>query len=111
MRPTQKGGPTTEALGYSRGGFSTKIHVCAEGYGKPMTFVLTPGQQHESTIVRQPLVGGRVHRAGPGRPRHRPRRLVADKGYSYPHVRRMITRMGMGVFPIVLTVPGAPGSA
>jgi len=60
-----------------------------------MTFVLTPGQQHESTVVRQLLVGGRVQRAGPGRPRHRPRRLVADKGYSYPHVRRMITRMGI----------------
>ncbi len=60
-----------------------------------MTFVLTPGQQHESTVVRQLLVGGRVNRVGPGRARHRPRRLMADKGHSYPHVRRMITRMGI----------------
>ena len=33
-----------EALGRSRGGFSTKIHIQAEGMGKPMQFVLTTGQ-------------------------------------------------------------------
>lgn len=32
-----------EALGCSKGGFSTKIHLQAEGMGKPMQFVLTPG--------------------------------------------------------------------
>ena len=32
-----------QALGRSRGGFSTKVHVRAEGPGNPITFVLTGG--------------------------------------------------------------------
>jgi hypothetical protein len=36
-----------EALGRSKGGFSTKIHVQAEGMGKPMQFTLTEGQRSD----------------------------------------------------------------
>ena len=39
-----------EALGYSQGGFSTKVHLRTEGQGKAMVMVLTPGQQHEATV-------------------------------------------------------------
>lgn len=60
-----------------------------------MTLVLTPGQQHESTVVEQLLDGGAVRRVGPGRPRRRPVRVVADKGYSYPRVRKEIARRGI----------------
>lgn len=59
-----------------------------------MTFVLTAGQRHESTVIEALLDGGKVRRRR-GRPRHRPRRLVGDKGYSYPSVRRKITRRGI----------------
>jgi transposase len=38
-----------EALGRSRGGFSTKIHVACDGLGKPVTILLTPGQDHDVT--------------------------------------------------------------
>src|SRR5512143_4007209 len=37
----KKSSPATEALGRSRGGFSTKIHVRCDGKGKPITFLLT----------------------------------------------------------------------
>ena len=40
-----------QALGFSRGGFSTKIHVFCEGEGKPISLTLTPGQAHENTQV------------------------------------------------------------
>jgi hypothetical protein len=36
----------------SRGGFTTKIHIRAEGLGKPVTFSLTSGQVHEHAAVR-----------------------------------------------------------
>lgn len=36
-----RGGQEGEALGRSRGGFSTKIHLRAEGNGKPFAFVLS----------------------------------------------------------------------
>jgi len=38
-----------EALGRSRGGFSTKIHVACDGLGKPVKIILTPGQDHDIT--------------------------------------------------------------
>lgn len=37
----------------------------------------------------------RVGRAGPGRPRSRPALLLADKGYSYPKIRRFLRRRGI----------------
>lgn len=32
-----------EALGRSRGGFSTKVHLACDGKGRPLSVVLTPG--------------------------------------------------------------------
>ncbi len=74
---------------------STKIHVRAEGGGKLMTFVLSPGHWHEQRVVRQLLQQGAVRRRGPGRPRLRPRRLVGDKGYSSRSFRRYLRRKGI----------------
>lgn len=82
----KRGGAASEALGYSQGGFSTKVHLRAEGGGQLMTLLLTPGQQHESTMFAPLLDQGAVKRCGRGRPRLRPRRIVGDKGYSYPHL-------------------------
>jgi transposase len=38
-----------QALGRSRGGFSTKLHVCVNGLGLPVEFKLTPGQAADVT--------------------------------------------------------------
>jgi transposase len=49
----KKGGTDGEgnaqALGRSRGGFSTKLHVLVSGLGLPVEFKLTPGQAAEIT--------------------------------------------------------------
>lgn len=87
--------PAREALGKSQGGFSTKLHVRADGAGKPMALVLTPGHRHE-TIAFVPLMeAGAVPRPGPGRPRRRPRRLVGDKAYSSGFIRAYLRRRGI----------------
>lgn len=40
-----KGGePSSEALGRSKGGLSTKIHATVDALGNPLSFHLTPGQ-------------------------------------------------------------------
>ena len=89
------GGQGRQALGRSRGGFSTKIHLRAEGGGKPLAFVVSGGERHESRYVEALLAAGHVRRAGRGRPRGRPTRLVGDRGYSYPTVRRLLARRGV----------------
>jgi transposase len=89
------GGPAAQALGRSQGGFSTKVHLRAEGAGKPMALVLTPGERHEAVVFPQLMEGGVVKRIGPGRPRCRPRRVVGDKGYSSRAIRHWAHRRGI----------------
>jgi transposase len=82
-----RGGQAGEALGRSRGGFSTKIHVRADRHGMPVTLLITAGQQHDQTMFEPLMEVGSIKRQGRGRPRVRPARLVADKGYSSRRIR------------------------
>ncbi len=84
-------------MGRSRGGFGTKVHLRAEGQGKPLVFVLTGGERHEQTVFESLMEGGAVRRLGRGRPRIRPERLAGDKGYSTDKVRGYLRRRGIGV--------------
>lgn len=43
-------GPADHALGRSRGGFSTKIHIICDGAGRPLNAELRPGQTHETQL-------------------------------------------------------------
>ena len=47
--------PGDHALGRSRGGFTTKIHILCDGHGLPLTFCLTAGQTHESQALENLL--------------------------------------------------------
>src|SRR5215208_4556006 len=90
------GEPADHALGRSRGGFSTKIHLLSDGTVLPLTAELSAGQAHESKYVEPVLDRVRVRRCRAGRPRRRPRRLAGDKGYSYPRVRAALRRRHIG---------------
>ncbi|MFL5514931.1 MAG: IS5 family transposase [Gemmatimonadales bacterium] len=91
------GDAVAEALGRGRGGFSTKVHLRVEGGGKPVTLLLTPGQRHEAGAFEQLMEQGAVRRAGRGRPKSRPRRIVGDKGYRSRAIRRYAQRRGIRV--------------
>lgn len=59
-----------EALGRSRGGFSTKIHIACDGDGKPVTIILTPGQDHDVTQGPTLIEGSEA------------KKVIADKAYD-----------------------------
>ena len=82
--------PPDHALGRSRGGFGTKVHLVCDGRGVPLAAVVTPGQRHESTQLERAL--GEVRLRGR---RSRPAALAGDKGYSYPRIRRWLARHGV----------------
>jgi len=85
-----------EALGRSRGGHTTKLHLSGDGRGRPLSVVLTGGQRHDSTQLAAVLDGIRVPRpSGRGRPRKRPAHLIGDKGYSYERCRQELRRRGI----------------
>lgn len=47
-----------EQLGRSRGGLTTKIHARVDGAGRLFTLLLTPEQQHDSTVAQQLMQQG-----------------------------------------------------
>ena len=73
VRGGRKRGQQTQALGKSRGGFSTKIHLKTDFDGHPIAFHLTGGEASDSRNFKTLLDLG---------PDVAPRAAVADKGYD-----------------------------
>ncbi|WP_328794763.1 IS5 family transposase, partial [Herbidospora solisilvae] len=79
--------PTDHALGRSRGGWSTKLHLaCDSGQGL-LALVLTAGQRGDAPQFIPVMTAIKVPRPGPGRPRTRPEVVRADKAYSSRAIR------------------------
>src|SRR3972149_4872264 len=64
----EKKGDDDEALGRSRGGFSTKLHIAVEAAGRPVELILSPGQAQDMTQASRLLAG------------HDPHDRIADQG-------------------------------
>ncbi|WP_020476075.1 IS5 family transposase [Zavarzinella formosa] len=64
------GGADDEALGRSRGGFGTKIHLAVDALGNPVTITLSPGQDADISHAPDLLAD------------HAPEKALADKGYD-----------------------------
>ena len=73
----------------SRGGFGSKFHLLVDRGGTPLTVTLTAGQVNDGTQFENVMEAAQVGRRGR---RRRPRRVVADMGYSQVHVRRWLRR-------------------
>ncbi|WP_436846542.1 IS5 family transposase [Streptomyces niveus] len=95
VRPPGGGGAGGEALGRSRGGFTTKIHLSADGRCRVLSLLLTAGQRADCTQFEPVMERIRVPRLGPGRPRTTPDSVSADKAYSNRRTRRYLRRRGI----------------
>src|SRR3954452_18276906 len=73
--------PPDHGIGRSRGGLTTKLHVVCDGRGRPLGMMITGGNINDTTMMTAVLEDIRVPRAGKGRPRTRPDRVLAAKGY------------------------------
>jgi transposase len=93
--------PGREALGRSRGGLSTKIHLAADRRCRPVSRILTPGQHGDCPQFIPLLDKIRIARRGKGRPRTRPGRAMADKAYSSAANRAYLRKRGIqAVIPV-----------
>ena len=86
----RKRGQHRQALGRSRGGFSTKIHLKTDLDGNPLDFHLTRGEASDSTQFETSLNIG---------PDIRPRIAITDKGYD-SQANRAAAR-ARGITPII----------
>ena len=90
-----------EALGRSRGGLSTKIHLAADRRCRPVSRILTPGQHGDCPQFIPLLNQVRIARRGKGRPRTRPARALAGKAYSSAANRAYLRKRGItAVIPV-----------
>jgi transposase len=90
--------PEDHALGRSRGGFTTKIHLLCDSQGHPLHVRLTPGQTHESqaleallaeaTVVGEDLEGVL-----------RPECLAGDKGFRADWIDDYL--LGLDIVPVI----------
>ena len=83
----KNGGQAAQALGRSRGGFSTKIHVIVDALGLPLDFVLTGGQSHDVTQAPTLLQGQRSEY------------VMGDKGYDAVNLLELIE--AQGAIPVI----------
>ena len=76
------------AIGQSRGGRTTKIHLATDANGLPIDFKITGGQVHDSQVAEQLIEA--VEEAD---------YLIADKGYDAETIRIFIKNKNM--IPII----------
>lgn len=79
---------------------TSKIHHLADGGGRPLVVLVTPGQSEDSPMLPVLLDHLKVARPGPGRPRTRPDGLRGDKAYSSRGHRQLPRSRG-----ITATIP------
>jgi transposase len=79
----KSGGQESQALGRSRGGFSTKVHIAVDALGNPLRLILTAGQRHDSPLAEALIEG------------YEPRALIADKGYDSDALIKALTATGI----------------
>jgi transposase len=94
-RAGAQGRPKTGPSPVDRAKPGSKHHVIADGNGVPLALSLTGGNRNDVTqliplIKAIPPVRGRH-----GRPRSRPARLYADRGYDHDKYRRLVWRIGI----------------
>ncbi len=79
-----------------RGKLGTKYHLLVTADGLPLNVVLSGANRHDSMFLAPLLDGQRaVKGTGRGRPRRRPLKLHADKGYDNRRCRAYLRRRGI----------------
>ena len=81
--------PQVHALGRSRGGLTTKIHMLCDASGVPLRFLLSGGQASDIAYA-QPLLDEAYIPVLRSLPRECCRWLLADKGYDVDALRRSL---------------------
>jgi transposase len=87
-RRGEKRGSEDQALGRSRGGLSTKIHMAVRGLGCPVRFILTAGQKGDAPQAAA-LIEGLPAEV-----------VMADTAYDADHLRQAVAAKGaLAVIP------------
>ncbi len=90
--------PSDHALGRSRGGFSTKLHLLCDSRGRVLHFCVTAGQTHESQGLVELLEGAEVVDHD-GVAQAYPVKLAGDKAYRADWIDEYL--LNEGITPVI----------
>jgi transposase len=76
-------------------GKGMKLAMVVERHGTPLAVLVCSAKPSEHRVAEPALAKISVPRPGRGRPRSRPRCIVADKGYDNDPMRRRLKQRGM----------------
>lgn len=94
-RPRSSRGALTGPSPVDRARTGSKHHLLVDADGVPLAVALTGGNRNDITQLL-PLVDGITPVKGKvGRPRQRPDRIVADRGYDHDNYRHELRRRGV----------------
>ena len=91
LRTGEKGGA---AVGKTKRGKGTKWMVLVDGQGLPLGVRLESASPAEVTLAEATLAEVRVPRSK-GRPRQKPARVIADRGYDSDPLRQRLQKRGI----------------
>jgi transposase len=90
-----RGGPPTGRSPVDRARTGSKHHLIVDRHGVPLAATVTGGHRNDVTQLL-PLIDAIGAIAGKrGRPRQRPDRVIADRGYDHDKYRRELWRRGV----------------
>jgi transposase len=72
------------AIGKSRGGATTKIHIAADAHGNPIDFEITGGEVHDAKAASEII--SKIEAA---------EHIIGDKGYDSESIRELARSNGM----------------
>ena len=73
-----------KAVGRTRGGLNTKLHVVVDGLGNPVEFLLSPGNDHDSVHAIELLKQTEIRGSN----------VLADRAYGTGAIRTYIEQSG-----------------
>jgi transposase len=95
LLPGEKRGEHVGANPTDRGKPGSKRHVLVDTNGIPLALLLSAANVHDSRLFEPLLDAVPPIRQCAGRPRRRPSKLHADKGYDYDRCRKAARRRGI----------------
>jgi mannose-6-phosphate isomerase-like protein (cupin superfamily) len=91
----EKGGEETGPNPVDRGRPGSKRHLLVDGDGLPLSVILTGANVHDSMVFEELIEGVEPIQTPSGRPRRRPDKIHADKGYDFPRCRSVLRQRGI----------------
>jgi transposase len=93
---SKKGGSATGPSPVDRARAGSKHHLLVDATGIPLAWTVTGGNRNDVTQLLPLIDGVPPVRGKIGRPRRRPDRVVADRGFDHDKYRRALRGRGIG---------------